>query len=140
MSEETDNTPISVTLKGGKGYEAPWIVVRGHSPEEVLALLGDLGDLDRTVAEKAADFRAVNNASALTNRDASPPTSGDDQSANQNDPAPDEPKGNVTNLRTCKHGKRERVEKKTGGRGGNGWIGYFCPEKDCKPEFEDREG
>lgn len=35
MSEENENGGLSVTLKGGSGYEAPWIVIRGKDADEL---------------------------------------------------------------------------------------------------------
>lgn len=41
---ETNESPIIVTLKGGPGYEAAWIVFRGDTIEEVESLLSDAGN------------------------------------------------------------------------------------------------
>ena len=57
---EGPEAPITVTLKGGAGFEAPWLVFRATSAEDAIALLAEsaLADLPEKVAEFAADFRA----------------------------------------------------------------------------------
>lgn len=42
MTDDNDYAPLSVTLKAGPGYEAPWIVVRGDNTEQVSQLLRDI--------------------------------------------------------------------------------------------------
>ena len=59
MSEQ--NSAISVTLKGGPGYDAPWVVIHGDNPDQIktrvdgVRQLGILG----LAAEAAAEFGAV---------------------------------------------------------------------------------
>lgn len=49
MSE--DNAALTVTMKAGTGYDAPWVVVRGDSPDEVIFKLDNLtGVFESTVA------------------------------------------------------------------------------------------
>ena len=43
---------ISITLKGGTGYDSPWIVVYGDDPAEVSEKLKNLGDLVEQVASQ----------------------------------------------------------------------------------------
>lgn len=54
MSEET--SPIVVTLKGGVGYDAPWLVIRGNRPDEVANMLTNLGNLPEVIAQQASLF------------------------------------------------------------------------------------
>lgn len=59
---EDGTAPVSVTLKAGSGYDAPWIVFRGDEPEEVYSELRKLeGDDEflRCVAVVAAAFKGV---------------------------------------------------------------------------------
>ena len=58
MSETTDS-PVIVTLKGGAGYEAPWIVLRGDTIEEVQGLLENAANSEFTnlVQDVNAAFR-----------------------------------------------------------------------------------
>lgn len=41
MAETASNNKIVATLKGGSGFDAPWIVIHGDTPEEVLDILND---------------------------------------------------------------------------------------------------
>jgi hypothetical protein len=63
MSEQDEfqgpAVPIKITLKGGAGYEAPWIVFSAESAEDAVALLAEseVADLPKLVAEYSASFR-----------------------------------------------------------------------------------
>lgn len=68
MSDITEDfdSPFTVTLKGGSGYDKPWIVIRGNTAAETIARLGEAsidGLLERT-AEYAAKFQEANGAAA----------------------------------------------------------------------------
>lgn len=63
MSDE--NAPIVVTLKGGKDFSDPWIVLRGSNPEQVTNMLRNLGDLPQAVVEASNFFHGTNNAAPL---------------------------------------------------------------------------
>lgn len=63
---EDFEAPFVVTLKGGTGFEKPWIVIRGNSAAEAVARLAEAkleGLLEKT-AEYAADFQATTGAAA----------------------------------------------------------------------------
>lgn len=68
MSDTSEDfeAPFVVTLKGGAGYEKPWIVVRGNTAEEAVARLGEakISGLLERAAEYAADFQAQTGAAA----------------------------------------------------------------------------
>lgn len=68
MSEQIEgpDAPFTVTLKGGAGFEAPWLVLRGSSAEDVVALLGEaqLNELPKLIGEFAASFRGEAGAAA----------------------------------------------------------------------------
>jgi len=63
---EGPEAPFTVTLKGGAGFEAPWLVLRGSSAEDVVALLGEaqINELPKLIGEFAGDFRAKAGAGA----------------------------------------------------------------------------
>lgn len=63
MSDET--SPITATLKGGAGYEAPWLVFRGDNPEQVTQMLRNVGELFEATVEAANMFRGVTTAGPL---------------------------------------------------------------------------
>lgn len=63
MSEET--APLVVTLKGGKDYDAPWIVVRGTNPDDVTNKLRSLGDVVAATIEAAELFKGAGNAAPI---------------------------------------------------------------------------
>ena len=63
MSEE--NAPLVITLKGGKDFSDPWIVLRGSTPAEVEQLLANLGSLPEAVVSASNLFHAVNTAGPL---------------------------------------------------------------------------
>lgn len=58
-------SPYTITLKGGAGYDAPWLVLRAESAEDALALLAEaaVADLGATVAEHALSFQEKYSAS-----------------------------------------------------------------------------
>lgn len=61
-----DGYPLSVTLKAGTGYDSPWIVVYGTTPDEVQAKLeGVHGGLIQATIEAANALKAANNAAPL---------------------------------------------------------------------------
>lgn len=66
ISTDEFEAPFVVTLKGGTGFEKPWIVIRGNSAAEAVARLAEAkleGLLEKT-AEYAADFQAKNGAAS----------------------------------------------------------------------------
>lgn len=61
MSENTEGeyAPYVITLKGGAGFESPWLVLRAQSAEDAVVLLAEakLAGLPKLIGEYAADFR-----------------------------------------------------------------------------------
>jgi hypothetical protein len=57
---EGPEAPYTITLKGGAGFESPWLVVRAASAEDAVALLAEatMNELPEKIAEFAGDFRA----------------------------------------------------------------------------------
>jgi hypothetical protein len=70
MSEES---PITVTLKGGKDYDAPWLVVRGNDPGQVANMLDSLGNLPQSIAQAAEFLKGTVNAGPLLQQTQTPP-------------------------------------------------------------------
>lgn len=52
-----DNDQISITLKGGAGFDSPWIVVKATSPQEALDILNQVRELGlMDITAKAASM------------------------------------------------------------------------------------
>lgn len=71
MSDET--SPIVVTLKGGAGYDAPWLVIRGNNPQQVSEMLSNLGNLPEVIAQQASLFSGTIAAGPITQPQAQAP-------------------------------------------------------------------
>lgn len=59
MSDTQSNSKLTVTLKGGSGFDAPWIVLHGDTASELLdqlndSVLGDLIERTQTVGQHFA--------------------------------------------------------------------------------------
>lgn len=63
MSEDT--SAYTVTLKGGKGYEDSWIVVRGDSVADVAAKLQGIGEVVGATVAAASLFHGANAAGPI---------------------------------------------------------------------------
>lgn len=137
MSE--NSTGVTVTLKAGTGFEAPWIVIHAADTKDALAQIdtGDFGSLaERTVAA-AEFFRAAHNVkTGLPPTPPPAPAQSDGPSwsqPNPTDPPPAPPQGKM-----CSHGAMVYRE---GSSARGPWKGYFCPlpqarkVEQCKPEF-----
>lgn len=60
-----DGKDISVTLKAGKDYDAPWIVVYGNHPDEVKQKLEAMSGLIEATVNTANHLKGVNAGAAL---------------------------------------------------------------------------
>ncbi len=96
MTEPTDNSRISATLKGGPGFDAPWVVVRANSASEINDALMDL-DASGTypaVADSAVTFQNAyikatpgsQAAPAAVSNPARPPLTANTQAPSQGSP------------------------------------------------------
>lgn len=121
---------VTVTLKGGAGFDAPWIVVHADNAEDALEQLNDkaLGALIARTKEVAAYFSGGNGNT--TQRPAQ-----SQQQGQQRPPQQQAPNGET---KTCQHGEmvfRSGVSKSSG----KPYKGFFCPSSDrndqCKPQF-----
>lgn len=131
---------ITITLKGGAGYDAPWVVIGGDSVPEVqeilknAAALGLYGDVAAAAQflQAAGGVPTSGGAAIYAGGGAVSGVAG----AAAATPASTAP-GNGGKF--CSHGPRVR-RSGTSARGA--WVGHFCslpkdhPDR-CKPEYED---
>jgi hypothetical protein len=114
---------IVFTLKGGAGYDAPWIVISGDTVDEAVDHLKAATLAFGEVTSAAALFSGAQVAAPLT---VPTPTTA---------PAAAVPQASGP---VCSHGPRTR-RSGTSARGA--WVGWFCPlpknhPDQCKAEFE----
>ncbi|MBM7771940.1 hypothetical protein JOD54_002144 [Actinokineospora baliensis] len=120
---------VSVTLKAGTGYEAPWIVIRGATVDHVAARLEDRPAIGRLITATDAAAKALHKAYSPSAAGSSSQQPGKPAGAEQ---APDGQE------RYCKHGSMKYMSgiSKSSGKP---YRGFFCSERDrneqCKPEF-----
>lgn len=146
MSENTEGeyAPYVITLKGGAGFESPWLVLRAQSAEDAVALLAEakVAGLPKLIGEYAADFRgeagagtpsasggarggspSPQRASAPRGRQAS---SGASAPSNQNADVEYHPEGLTCGANGC--GKA--IYLKTGtSKAGNEYQVWTCPDQ-----------
>lgn len=120
VAETTSTNEITITLKGGSGFDSPWVVIRAADAASAQAILDDpaLKALTDRTSEVGQYFAGLGKPAATA-----APTAA---------PTPAQGSG-----RHCKHG--ERVMR-SGTKNGKAWTGYFCPTPSgtadqCKPEF-----
>ena len=58
MSEDTAD--LTITMKAGTGFDAPWIVVRGDNPEEIVFKLNSLDAVIAATIDTANKLKAAN--------------------------------------------------------------------------------
>lgn len=124
-----DNDKISVTLKGGTGYDAPWIVVKGTSVQEALDTLNEIrekGLMDVT-AKAAGMFQGyVGGASHAAGAGASQGTGQQGGGYSQRPPAqPSGPPPGVE-ARNCRHG--QMVYRTGMSKFNKPYQAFFCPQ------------
>jgi hypothetical protein len=119
---------ITVTLKGGKGYEAPWIVIHGSDAADILSTMSEenFPKLINWTATSSQRFQEKcgngGGGSTPTESNGRPYT------------ATQAPSGDK---KYCKHGE---MVPRSGSKNGKPWSGHFCPTPQgtpdqCKPEF-----
>jgi len=121
---------VTVTLKGGIGYNAPWVVIHGATVADALEQINDkeLATLLERAQAASKYFGMFGEAKPASTTPAAP--SGQPTAATQ------APGGQV---KTCPHG--EMVFKSGVSQGtGRAWSGYFCPTPkntpgQCSPQF-----
>jgi hypothetical protein len=138
LTASSDDHKVRVTLKGGKGYDAPWITVDGTSIPDVLGQLVDHGDALKDLLDRAskvgAYFARLGNG-AQTAPAGPEPTARSNQSS---DAKPERQQAPGGQSKYCSHGEmvfKSGVAKSSG----KPYKGFFCPSDDrdeqCKPEF-----
>jgi hypothetical protein len=142
----SDGNKVRVTLKGGKGYDAPWITIDGTSVEDALAQLqkGPVKDLVDLTAKVGSYFANSGNGAPAAAPQAAPATppqfvNGQVVQGGQplHQPAPQPASGTA-----CAHGERVLRE----GNGAKGpWAGLMCPTPkgtpgQCAPLWKQKDG
>ena len=132
-----NNTGVTVTLKAGVGFEAPWIVIHASDVGDALKQVdtGDFATLAERTVSAAEFFRAAHRVK--TELGAPPQAaapSWSDQGSQQAPVQQAAPQGG----KQCAHGAMVYREAKAGS--GKDWKAYFCPTpqgtaNQCKPEF-----
>lgn len=123
---------VTFTLKGGAGYEQPWVVISGDTVEEAVGHLNAATAVLGEIQTAAALFRGAGSAAVLT---VPTPTAQATASAVAAGPAPTAP---PVSGRVCAHGPRSR---KSGTSARGPWVAHFCslpkghPET-CEPDWE----
>lgn len=140
MSDST--TGVTVTLKGGQGFEAPWIVIHAENAADALTQINDpaFANLAERSAAAAEFFRAANagrqgfpKAVAEVQQTQPAPPAWSNGGSQQAAPAPQQQGG-----KQCVHGAMTYREG-TGKASGKPYKAYFCPAPrgtvQCDPEF-----
>ena len=134
---------VSVTLKAGKEFDAPWIVIHADSPTAALNQIdtGDFGALvERAVAASEFFIGTRNGKRGFPSASQQVTT---EQPAQQQSPAPQPQaqaapqQGGQGPAPTCKHGAR--TFKSGTGRNGREWKAWFCPAPKGAPDQCDPE-
>lgn len=109
VTQETTNAKIVTTLKGGSGFDAPWIVIHADDAAEAVAVLrGDsIEELLKATKEVSDKF---NGGQAPAQRQAAPRTQGMPAGANEPRPSdPPMPEGWTYKTGVNKNGKAYRA-------------------------------
>lgn len=130
-ADNADLNRVRITLKGGGGYDSPWVTIDGASvPDALEQITGSNAEPLKALLDQAAKVGSYF-AGKSTNGD-----HGSGEPAQRGKPAgaTEAPAGEE---RFCKHG---RMEWKSGTSAkGNAYKGFFCPERDrneqCKAQF-----
>nr|SBO90589.1 Phage protein [Nonomuraea gerenzanensis] len=111
----TDDGKVVITLKGGPGFEAPWIVIHAGSVDEAEDTLDEVYSkgLQHKVTKAAAAFSTGGSSGGRTASRSNPPG---------------------VASKTCQHGE---MTYRTGTSAKGAWKAYFCPAEDkneqCSP-------
>lgn len=131
----SETNEVSVTLKGGTGFDAPWVVVRASSIPSALAHLKTYTDELKELLDGTSKLGAY-----FARTGSQKPAGGSSAPAGPSAPANDRPayqQAPSGQTKYCQHG--EMTFKSGVSKAGNTYKGFFCPERDrdaqCKPEF-----
>jgi hypothetical protein len=124
VAETTKNEKLTVTLKGGTGFDAPWVVVHATDATDALGQLKDpsMKELLDFAAETGSYFAGLKKPA---------------ESAPSNGGAGTQAAASGDSGKFCKHGQ---MQHKSGVKNGKTWQGFFCPSPrgtpdQCAPEF-----
>jgi hypothetical protein len=142
MSDTSENSAFTVTLKAGAHYENPWIVVRGETTEELLELLDALGKsgvVAKTVEvsiELQGVYAAAKGLPAVPVAVEVAPTAISPTSPAPLALVPQAPVAAQSGP-LCQHGA---MVPRSGTKNGRNWSGWFCPTPQgtpdqCSPQF-----
>ena len=118
---EQGDLEVSVTLKGGRDFDAPWVVVRAQSTAAALAALDEqMQDLLKATAKYGKAFAQLGSENKPASKGARPA------------PGPQEHPGGREEF--CSHGKRvyKTGVAKSGKNAGKTWEAFDCPEGECQ--------
>lgn len=120
--QHTSEGKVVVTLKGGRDFDAPWIVIHADDTEDALKQLSDekMGELISRTKEVGALFAGGNQSAPQAALQQS-------NGAQRGKPfgATMHPQGET---RSCAHGQ---MTYRTGfSKNGRPYEGFFCPERD----------
>lgn len=150
MSENPNG--VTVTFKGGTGFEQPWIVIHAESAEKALEQINNpaLGELQRRTSDIATFFHGLRTAqgafpaakSEPVKQDAPAPQQGGWNAPAQNPPSWAQPEPAAQQASqppapSCIHGQRT-YRSGTGRKGA--WQAWMCPTPkgtpgQCEPEW-----
>ena len=130
-----DRDFLTVTLKAGTGFDAPWLVFHTNSVAEAVESLGhdQLDELMDLAARKGKEFsKAFGGSQGFSKPAVASSGTGYTKPASV-------PAGKVSG-RSCAHVTEDNpIVKRSGNKNGKDWTGFFCPEADrdrqCTPEF-----
>lgn len=127
----SDNTELVVTLKGGTGYDDPWIVIHAKDAADASRQIGsELYKLMAQTQEAAEKFRSYGPAKPAAAPRQSAPAAAASKPAYQQAPGGD--------ARQCPHGEmqfKSGVSQKTG----KTWKAFMCPSPKGTPDQCDAE-
>lgn len=132
-----NNAAISVTLKASQGYDAPWVVVYGDSPQQVSERLDGVAQagLLAKAAESAVELQGI--YAAAKGLGAKPQAvEGTQQQTTWTAPQSAAPSQSGPPVPQCQHGPR--VWKTGTSKAGKAYAGWMCPaprNSACPPEW-----
>ncbi|MFF9481420.1 hypothetical protein [Streptomyces sp. NPDC014733] len=127
----TDGNKVRVTLKGGTGYDAPWITIDGVNVADALAQL-DEKELIKGLIDAAAKAGRYFASTGKPPAAGSGPKKFEGGRVVSAGAGGGDPQGDVT----CVHGDRVH-------RTGATWEAMFCPAREkseqCPPAWKDKK-
>lgn len=119
---------VVVTLKGGAGYAAPWIVIHADGVEDALSYFNEQGSDLKTLMERVQAAAAKFSGEATSSAPSPERKSG---------PPPSAKKHPGGRREYCQHGEMNYAtgfsqKKADKSKDGNGtWQAFDCPENQC---------